>query len=501
MSDVRIPVRVGAADSVEVPVLLWRLLRNIPRLRFDFLGTASFRFAVAFGVVFGISATLFAITIWEQTVIALNAEARETVQSDALVLAARYNEAGLLALAKAIRLSSEQTAHRHGLYMLVDKDGNLVSGNMHRWPKGIVHSHVWYKESFKQSKHRIQAIFRSYPLPDGFRLLVGQNTNWGLRVLKILKAALLSAASEVLLLALIGGAMMRTLLSRALGDLNKIAAAVSRGELNMRIRRSARGSEIDQISATVNKILDRTASLLDGVRNVTSAISHDLRTPVTKVRMRLEEAVKLSADRPDILEKLALAEGDLFRVMAIFEALLRIAEIESGARRSAFCKFELSPRLEAAVELYQAAAEERGVTLTLAMTGVIAMVGDPDMIQQAIVNLLDNALKFSSPQGTIRVEAVSDDRFAMVTVADNGPGIAESDRARVGERFFRTEVARSTPGSGLGLSLVASVCQLHDGLFSIEDNNPGVIATLRLQLGEEWDKTICDRRIGIEGYA
>ncbi len=460
--------------------------RSIPFWRWtrDALGTAGFRFAVLFVIVFGVSVGVLAASIWEQTEITITGELKSAIASDAVVLSARYGESGLLAASKAVQQLSNRTSTRSGLYLLVDHENDIVAGNLSRWPSGVTDPHVWYRKRISFSSRKIDGLLRVYDLPEGFRLLVGRNTDRDNRILKMLQTEFLSVAGEVFLLAIIGGAMMRALLNRALADLNGVAVAISRGDLSARIRQTRRGRELNLIAGTINEILDRTAFLLDGVRNVTSAISHDLRTPITRVRMRLEDATALAADRPDLIESLSNASADLDRITSIFEALLRIAEIESGARRSAFRKFDLTPHLLNIVELYQTYADNSGIVLTISRIPTLPMFGDPDMIQQALVNLLDNALKFSPQGGTIYVEALMEGNFLAITIADEGAGIAENDRSRVGERFFRTETARSTPGSGLGLSLVVSVCQLHGGVLVLDDNNPGLRATIRLNRGE-----------------
>jgi len=449
----------------------------------DICGTSGFRLAIVFIMVFAMSVGVIGFSIWEQTRGTISAVEKSAITSDALVLSARYGEDGLLAASKAVQRLSAPTSPHHGLYLLVDREGDIVAGNLSHWPTGVTEPNIWYHKTIDQEGRKVDGIFRAYDLPEGFRLLVGRDTDRGRQILKMLRTDFLSVVGEVLCLAVIGGAMMRTLLSRALADLNDVAGAISRGDLSARIRGTRGGRDLDRIAGTINEILDRTTSLLDGVRNVTSAISHDLRTPITRVRMRLEEASKIAADRPDLLDALSTASAELDRITSIFAALLRIAEIESGTRRSAFRRFDLAPHLASIVELYQTYADETGLTLTLTNQQPLQMFGDPDMVQQALVNLLDNALKFSPPGGRIDVQAASDGEFVAVSVADQGPGISESDRLRVGERFFRAETARTTPGSGLGLSLVVSVCQLHGGVFLIADNAPGLIATLRLHRG------------------
>ena len=208
--------------------------------------------------------------------------------------------------------------------------------------------------------------------------------------------------------------------------------------------------------------------------------SDDLRTPITRARARLEDAARNARDEADLRAAIERAQSDLDGIVAVFQALLRISEIEAGARRSAFARVDLGPLLFDLVELYSAAAEEGGLVLEHNIPPILPVHGDHDMLQQAMANLLDNALKFSPPGGTVRLSAAVVGRTLEIGVADQGPGIPPSDRSRATERFFRGETARNTPGSGLGLALVQAVATLHGGTLRLDDNNPGLVAVIVL---------------------
>jgi signal transduction histidine kinase len=231
-------------------------------------------------------------------------------------------------------------------------------------------------------------------------------------------------------------------------------------------------------------MLERISRLMDGVRQVSNAIAHDLRTPITRARTRLEDAL-LHADTPEAMRAaIERATADLDGIVAIFQALLRIAEIEAGSRRSAFTRIDIAPLLAEVEELYGALAEEHGITLAVRTPAEVPAYGDQALIQQAIANLLDNAVKFSPPGGTVRLTA-SAGATVDIAVSDEGPGIPAAERARATDRFYRGESARSTPGSGLGLSLVAAVAHLHGGELLLEDAEPGLRAILVLPSLEE----------------
>jgi signal transduction histidine kinase len=263
-------------------------------------------------------------------------------------------------------------------------------------------------------------------------------------------------------------------------EVSATADAIAGGDLTPRVRRSGRGDEFDRMAESINTMLERIARLMDGVRQVSNAIAHDLRTPITRARARLEDAASHAQNDTELRAAVERAVADLDGVTAVFQALMRIAEIEVGARRSAFADVDLGPLLADLAELYGAVAEDHGLILELVVPDTLTILGDRDMLQQAVSNLLDNAIKFSPAGGVIRLEAAQMERHVRISVADRGPGIPEADRARAAERFFRGEQARSTPGYGLGLALVQAVASLHEGSLVLADAAPGLRATISL---------------------
>ncbi|WP_260854701.1 hybrid sensor histidine kinase/response regulator [Paraburkholderia sp. BCC1884] len=222
--------------------------------------------------------------------------------------------------------------------------------------------------------------------------------------------------------------------------------------------------------------------MINSVRNVSNSIAHDLRTPLTELRSRLE-ALILTLRRQgnrDTLPELEGAMTDVDRVIRIFNALLRLAEIDVGVRRSGFVPSDLASLLSDAVEFYQPVAELRCVSLSLACSGDLAVVADPLLLAQAIGNLIDNALKFARDGGDIRIVATRAPERILISVADDGPGIPDAEKPKVTERFYRGDTSRGTPGVGLGLALVKAVATLHRGSLDFADNHPGLIATLTL---------------------
>jgi signal transduction histidine kinase len=286
-------------------------------------------------------------------------------------------------------------------------------------------------------------------------------------------------------MATVGALVVRSLFRRALANVSDTATAIAGGDFTQRVKLTGRGDEFDQLAETINDMLDRMARLMEGVREVSNAIAHDLRTPITRARTRLEDAAVHAESTAELRAAIERAITDLDGIVAVFQALLRIAEIEAGSRRAAFAGVDLTPLLADVADLYGPLAEEKGITLSVQAPDRLPTYGDRELIQQAVANLVDNAVKFSPPAGAVTLSAQTTPAGVEIAVADQGPGIPEAERERAGERFFRGEKARNTPGSGLGLALVQAVAQLHGGSLRLLDAAPGVAAILTLPGHEE----------------
>lgn len=457
-----------------------RVWRRRPVQR-EFIRSAGVRFGMLHAAVFGLSTLALAVFLWWSTAGLLDRQTETAINADTQGLSERYGEGGLLALEETLDQRLAGNIDDDAIYLLADPLYHKLSGNLERWPSRVTMDTAWYDLAIERAGHRGMARVHHFELPGGFHLLVGRDVEVRAQMTRVLTDALLWSAGVALVLGTIGAMAVRSLFRITLADVSATARAISAGDLTRRVRVSGRRDEFDRLAETINDMLDRIARLMDGVRQVSNAIAHDLRTPIARARARLEDAASHAASETDLRAAIERAEADLDGVIKIFQALLRIAEIEAGARRSAFASIDLGPLLFDLAELYSAAAEEGGQTLATSFPDFLPAYGDRDMIQQAVANLLDNALKFSPPGSTIRLEASSDPMNGVsILVADQGPGIPAEDRVRATERFFRGETARNTPGSGLGLALVQAVATLHGGVLRLGDNRPGLIATLSL---------------------
>ena len=447
--------------------------------RRGWLRSAGLRFAVLYAALFGVSALALAVFLWWATAGLLDRQVDAAIHADAQGLLEQWDDGGLPAMVLTIRDRLAGNIDDDAIYLLVDSSLHRVAGNLEHWPSGIPLSGQWFELPIEREGARSLARVEQIDLPGGYHLLIGRDVQVRARLRSLLADALLWALLAVVVLGSVGALLVRGLFRSTLADVSQTTEAIIAGDLTRRVPLSGRGDEFDRLAETINEMLERIARLMGGVRQVSNAIAHDLRTPITRARARLEDAALHATCESDLRAAIERAQADLDGVVAVFQALLRIAEIEAGASRSAFTQFDLTPLLVDLEDLYGAVAEERALTLVLRLPEQLSAFGDRELIQQAVANLLDNAIKFSPPGGSISLEA-SDAGGLTIVVADRGPGIPGPDRRRATERFFRGESARNTPGSGLGLSLVAAVARLHGGELLLLDNHPGLRCELRL---------------------
>ena len=447
-----------------------------------FLRSAGVRFGIIYAALFGISAAALAAFLWWSTAGLLERQTVAAIDSDSEALLGQFLQGGPSAVIAAIKDRVAGNIDDDALYLLVDPGFRVIEGNLNAWPPRMPVDETWGKLKLDRAGVPTLMQVHYFELPGGLHMLVGRDIAVRSQLGVMMEGALLWAAAIAVILGSVGAWAVRGLFRATIADVSATAMAISAGDLTRRVRVQGQDDEFDLLAETINDMLDRISRLMDGVRQVSNAIAHDLRTPITRARTRLEDAAQHAVGEVELRAAVERAMADLDGIVSVFQALLRISEIEAGARRSAFAVLDLAPVLVDLVELYDAAAEEAGISMHAAISPSLPAFGDRDMIQQAVANLLDNAIKFSPAGGVISVSAHSDDSMVRIEVADQGQGIPEADRVRATERFFRGEAARSTPGSGLGLALVQAVAQLHGGELQLADAGPGLRAALRVPM-------------------
>ena len=457
-----------------------RVAAGIPSRLAFLLRSAGFRFALIYAALISVSAAALAVFLWWQTAGALDRQTESTISLDVANLNTKWLIGGVRMLVDTIDDRVRQNADNDSVYLLVDPELNRLAGNLLRWPIEIDRRPGWYELQVERGGFQVVTRVVSLILPGGYQMLIGRDIGVRVKLRELLPQALGLGVLVVAVLASLGALLVRKLFRGMIANVSATAYGISRGDLSRRVQLSGRGDEFDQLSESINDMLDRIARLLEGVKQVSNAIAQDLRTPIARARARLEEASGHAAGPAELRTAIEQATADLDGIVIVFQALLRIAEIEAGSRRAAFAAIDLTPLLADLAELYEASAEEKGLALGLQAPPSLPVWGDATLIQQAVANLLDNALKFS-PGGTdVTLSGARVAGAIEIAVTDRGPGIPEADRGRATERFYRGETARSTPGSGLGLSLVQAVAQLHGGTLVLADARPGLRAVLTL---------------------
>ena len=440
--------------------------------------SAGVKLALSYALVFGVSAALLILVLWVSSINILTRQVDAAIDADAQGLAEQWRSGGPTALFETIQNRIANNKDGDAIYLVLDPKGQVVAGNLDNWPSQVSKPGEIYEINVKRNGQRNLARFHRYDLPAGYSLLVGREVSSRAALRNLLTEVLAWSIVLIGLLSITGALLLQKLFSRMVSQVSQTADAISSGDLTRRVAISGRGDEFDRMAETINDMLDRLGLLMDGVRQVSNAIAHDLRTPITRARARLEDAANHAGTAEQLRTAIDRAVSDLDGVTNVFHALLRISEIEAGARRSAFEPLDVRPLLNDLCELYGAVAEERGARLELTATTELPVRGDRELIQQAVANLLDNALKFSPPGGTVELGGRAVDGHALLTVRDYGAGIDPADVARAADRFFRGESARNTPGFGLGLTLVRAVAQLHGGTLQLESAGPGLRATI-----------------------
>ncbi|MBI3526949.1 MAG: HAMP domain-containing protein [Betaproteobacteria bacterium] len=448
-------------------------------------------------IVLGIAVLAsFATPLWIDWRHDIQAARIASIQEDFERMVDIFRREGVNALARSI---DEQVGTRlasNRLVLFANPAFSRIAGNLTVWPPEITQSSGMFTLTMELGGSTVQTVFMPRTLPGGYNLLVGRDVTRFQHLESLFKLGFAGATGIIILLGILGGLQIRRVLLSEVHGISQTASAIVEGDLSRRLPTNGGRDELDMLAQTVNRMLDQIEQLVHGVRNVSNAIAHDLRTPLAELRSRLEE---LSVTRPSPGETFAEIESavaDVDRVIGIFHALLRLAEIDTGTRRSGFVQVDVARIASEAAEFYQPVAELKGVMLTFVSSGELTVAGDPLLLAQAIGNLIDNALKYAQEGGAITVQAIRrSDGAIEVSVSDDGPGIPDDEKLKVTERFYRGDASRGTEGVGLGLSLVAAVAKLHGGVLELTDNHPGLRATLIMFAANIHPSTLTGRLI------
>lgn len=365
------------------------------------------------------------------------------------------------------------------ILLLLEANGRVLSGNLEKWKRYDAPAGVLDTAKAKRNGKRIMVRYVMRDLGDGLRMLVGRNMQEQQAVRELVRRALAAGAVVALALVYGGAVFFRQQLEQRIGEIRRTAREIESGNLARRMP-ALGDDEFGRLGADINHMLDRIEQLMNGVRHVSNSIAHDLRTPLTRIRSELDEALRRAGDEAALREAIVNATVGIDDLISLFNKLLQIAETESGMRARSFAVVDLNAIAEDMVDLYDASAEEQGVSLVLATRDGQPTLGDHDLLASALASLIDNSLKYAGVGAHVEVSVKADSESVRVVVSDDGPGIPPGELDHVTERFYRVDRSRSLPGNGLGLAIVAAIATFHDGRLELADAAPGLRASLVL---------------------
>ena len=460
--------------------------------------TTTVRLTAIFVLIFVVFSVMLLAVISYQSSIQIQRQQAADIDREIRQITRIDERQGFRASIMAVERLSRQPGP--GIYFIGDPTGQLIVGNVSTLPSEVLINPGAY--SFNYDRQRPSdadapdspedatplpqgnAMVRSLVLPSGLHLVVGRDIFERRGFTAIILQSFLIGVSGIVLLSIVTGLFNARRVLRRIDTINGTTAKIMSGNMSERIPITKRNDEFDGLATSLNAMLDRIEQLMQGLKEVTDNVAHDLKTPLTRLRNQAESALRDSADEEDKRQALETTISESDKLIRTFNALLMIARAEAGAPSGAFADIDVSAIAADVAELYAPVAEEEGMELVSEVAPGIRLRANRELIGQALVNLVDNAIKYLRPEdsrpGKITVTARQAGGRVLLEVADNGPGIPPEDRSRVIERFVRLEQSRTEPGSGLGLSLVAAVARVHKGEFRLEDNGPGVRAIIDL---------------------
>jgi signal transduction histidine kinase len=437
---------------------------------------------ISIGIFGAVVVALFSYVYWS-TASYVRSRADRAIAAEQAVLQRAYDRGGRGALVTAITRRIADERLEGGIYLLADPSYARVAGNLEAWPSSLKDAAGWNTFSTQEWKpdaaHRplLRAAFET--LADGSHLLVGRDIEDLDEFAAKIETALALGISLIFILAGVASLYVTRRTVGRIEAINATSRSIMQSGLGERIPLRGTRDEWDQLAGNLNSMLDRIEALMGEVKQVTDNVAHDLRTPLTRMRGRLEKAYGRQRDGQDDQSLISDTIAHLDGVLGMFASLTRISQIEANDRTAGFRAVNLAEIANEVVELFDAAAEDRGAHIEAAGAPLALISGDRDLLFDAVANLVDNALKHGRDAGRVSVEVTRGDDGAAISVADDGPGIPAAERRHVFKRFYRLERSRRTPGNGLGLSLVAAVARLHGADIEMLDNAPGLKFQLR----------------------
>ena len=445
----------------------------------------TFRMVLVYTTIFCVSVGgLFYFVFWTTARFA-DQQVEAAIQADVSGFQDSYGRAGVPGLIMAVNRRLDPTSRTDGVYVLEESIGNVLAGNLREWPREVEVKDIWMTFAIRdfnspdQELGSVRAL--QFTVPGDIRLLVGRDVRNSKLFREQLLRSLYIGLTFTAALGLVGGFIFSRTLMRRIESITRTCRRIMSGELSQRVQVTRKSDELGQLSLSINAMLDQIERLMRGMQQVSDNVAHDLRTPLTRLKSRLESAARHARD-PGTSDAIEGAIADADSLLATFSALLRIARAEAGSQKT-FVDLDLGTIAEDVADLYGPPAEEKGLSFVTEFQPGVRARGDRNLIAQALANLVDNAIKYTDV-GSVSLCLMMRNNRPMFVVTDTGSGVPDEYKGKVLERLFRLEQSRTSPGSGLGLSLVAAVAKSHGLDLTLTDNHPGLRVELAFLVAE-----------------
>lgn len=460
------------------------------------LRVTAVKLSLAYTVAFAILAVIVVVYMTGGAVHFLQEQIKSAVNDEVATLEKIHQDSGLNGLVQAMELRA--SAPSANLYVIADPTGRIIAGNILDIEADILETEGWTKrpfeyDGFREVAHEQQAMARVFRLSNGMRILVGRDIGEPERFKGVVARALWLAMGTMAIASFLIWIFVGRNALKRIAMVSDSTKRIMAGDRSERLPVTGSNDEFDRLSVNMNHMLDRIDLLDDGLRQVSDSIAHDLKTPLTRLRNKVDSALAGDPDLPTSKNALEEVISDSDQLIKTFNALLMISRVESGSQVAEMSPTDISQIMEDACELYEPVGEDEGFKITHKFEAGLIVDGSRELLSQAVTNLLDNALKYGLPvsgtkkskvQPAIHLSVEKLGNKIIATVKDNGPGIPADKRDEVKVRFARLDESRSKPGTGLGLSLVEAVAKLHDGALELGDAKPGLIAKLVLPISK-----------------
>lgn len=447
------------------------------------------RLSIIYTLIFGMLAVGIVVYMTGATVNVLREQYQTSIDKEVTGLARIYRQGGINSLVRT--LDRRARAPGANLYVITNPQGEIIAGNVPKMQNRIMSKIGWTKRAFRyerfddQSDTEHRAIARVLEVPNGMRILVGRDVSEYEGVREIVGRGFKLALGTMVALGLLTWFFVGRRALKRIDQVSKSSRRIMGGDKSERLPVTGTHDEFDRLSENLNHMLDEINHLDDGVKQMSDNIAHDLKTPITRLRNKAEEAFLLEKNPQEQQEKIADIIDDCDSIVKTFDALLMISRVESGSTVAKLERLTAADILNDVYELYEALVEDEGkqLKLELNLPASLKIMGNRELLSQAVSNLIDNAIKYGGD--TITLNAALQQMDLAINVIDNGKGVAKEDRSRVIERFVRLDKSRNMTGNGLGLSLVKAISKMHKGSFKLTDSTQGFAAVLKIPYLEQ----------------